>query len=145
MENSCQTVKYLTVEDILSVAERHVGRYRLLHESQLHYLVEIVGEKWGDTELFPTLFQKAAVYAHHIITGHIFVDGNKRIGIACALWFLVLNGCPADLNVDDSIIELGFKIAKGTITDREIIATHIQSWVQRQTDESVVFTLDMLN
>ena len=145
MENSCQTVRYLTVEDILSVAERHVGRYRLLHESQLHYLVEIVGEKWGDTELFPTLFQKAAVYAHHIITGHIFVDGNKRIGIACALWFLVLNGCPADLNVDDSIIKLGFKIAKGTITDREIIAEHIRSWIRRQTDESVVFTLDMLN
>ena len=45
MENSCQTVRYLTVEDILSVAEGHVGHYRLLHESQLHYLVEIVGEK----------------------------------------------------------------------------------------------------
>lgn len=145
MENSCQTVRYLTVEDILSVAARHVRHYRLLHESQLHYLVEIVGEKWGDTELFPTLFQKAAVYAHHIITGHIFVDGNKRIGIACALWFLVLNGCPSDLNIDDSIIKLGFKIANGTISDHEVIAEHIRSWIRRQTDESVVFTLDTLN
>ena len=80
-----------------------------------------------------------------LLLAHIFVDGNKRIGIACALWFLVLNGCPADLNVDDSIIKLGFKIAKGTITDREIIAEHIRSWIRRQTDESVVFTLDMLN
>ena len=87
MENSCQTVRYLTVENILSAAEKHVGCYRLLHESQLHYLVEIVGDKWGDTELFPTLFQKAAVYAHHIITGHIFVDGNKRIGIAWVFSF----------------------------------------------------------
>ena len=145
MENSCQTVRYLTVENILSAAEKHVGRYRLLHESQLHYLVEIVGDKWGDTELFPTLFQKAAVYAHHIITGHIFVDGNKRIGIACALGFLVLNGCPADLNVDDSIIDLGCEIANGTISDREVIAEHIRSWIRRQTDESVVFTLDTLN
>ena len=145
MENSCQTVRYLTVEDILSVARGHVGRYQVLHESQLHYLVEIVCEKWGDTELFPTLFQKAAVYAHHIITGHIFVDGNKRIGIACALWFLVLNGCPSDLNIDDSIIKLGFKIANGTISDHEVIAEHIRSWIRRQTDESVVFTLDMLN
>ena len=145
MENSCQAVRYLTIEDILSVAEGHVGIYQLFHESQLRYLVEIVSEKWGNTELFPTLFQKAAVYAHHIITGHIFIDGNKRIGLACALWFLVLNGCPSDLNIDDSIIELGFKIADGTITDLEIIADHMRSWIRRQTDESVVFTLDMLN
>ena len=145
MENSSQILRYLTIEDILRVAEGHVGGYQLLNENRLHYLVGMVGEKIGDTELFPTLFQKAAVYAHHIITRHIFLDGNKRIGIVCALWFLVLNGCPPDLNIDDSIIELGFKIADGTITDLEIIADHMRSWIRRQTDESVVFTLDMLN
>ena len=69
MENSSQTLRYLTIEDILSVAEGHVGSYQLLNENQLHYLVGMVGEKIGNTELFPTLFQKAAVYAHHIITG----------------------------------------------------------------------------
>ena len=138
-------MRYLTIEDILRVAEGHVGSYQLLNESQLRYLVEIVGEKWGDTELFPTLPQKAAVYAHHIITRHIFLDGNKRIGLTCALRFLVLNGCAPNLNIDDSIIELGFKIADGTITDLEVIADYIQSWIRRQTDESVVFTLDTFN
>jgi hypothetical protein len=58
MENSCQAVRYLTIEDILSVAEGHVGSYQLLHESQLRYLVEIVGEKWGNTELFPLCSKK---------------------------------------------------------------------------------------
>ena len=145
MENTGETLRYLTISEILRVAEKHVGSYQLLNENQLHYLVEIVSAKLGDTELFPTLPQKAAVYAHHIITGHIFVDGNKRIGIACALWFLVLNGCPSDLNIDDSIIKLGFKVANGTISDHEVIAEHIRSWIRRQIDESVVFTLDMLN
>ena len=145
MENSSQTLKYLTIEDILRVAKGQVGSYQLLNENQLHYLVEIVGEKLGDTELFPTLPKKAAVYAHHIITRHIFLDGNKRIGLTCALWFLVLNGCAPRLNIDDSIIELGFKIADGTITDLEIIAEDLQSWIQRQTYESVVFTLDPFN
>ena len=130
MENPRQHLKYLTIENILFVAEDHVGDYQLLNESQLHYLVDVVRAKLGDTELFPTLFQKAAVYAHHIITGHIFLDGNKRVGMHCALLFLVLNDCslPSDLN--DSIIELGFKIADGTITDIDVIAEHIQSWVQ---------------
>ena len=86
-------------------------------------------QKFGDTELFPNLFQKAAVYAHHIITGHIFFDGNKRVGLTCALRFLELNGYSRRLNIDDSIIELGFKIADGTITDIEIIADHIESWI----------------
>ena len=130
MENSGETLRYLTIAEILGVAEKHVGSYQLLNENQLHYLVEIVGAKLDDTELFPTLHQKAAVYAHRIITGHIFLDGNKRIGLTCALAFLVLNGCSLHRDIEDSIIELGFKIADGTITDLEIIADHIQSWIQ---------------
>ena len=140
MENSSQTLRYLTIEEILKVAEGQVGSYQLLNENQLHYLVGMVGEKLGDTELFPTLYQKAAVYAHRIITGHIFLDGNKRIGLTCALWFLVLNGCAPHLSIDNLIIELGFKIADGTITDLEVIADHIQSWIRRQAEESVMFT-----
>ena len=122
-------MKYLTIEDILIIAVGHVGDYQLLNENQLHYLVGIVGEKFGDTELFPTVFQKAAVYAHHIITGHIFLDGNKRIGLTCALRFLELNGYSRRLNINDSIIDLGLKIADGTITDIEVIADRIQSWI----------------
>ncbi len=122
-------MKYLTIENILIVAEDHVADYQLLNENQLHYLVEAVGTKFGDTELFPTLFQKAAVYAHHIITGHIFFDGNKRVGMHCALLFLFLNDCSLPPDIDDSIIDLGFKIADGTITDIEVIADRIQSWI----------------
>ncbi len=122
-------MKYLTIEDILIIAVGHVGNYQLLNENQLHYLIEAVGGKFGDTDLFPTIFQKAAVYAHHIITGHIFLDGNKRIGLTCALRFLELNGYSRRLDLDDSIIELGLKIADGSITDIDTIAERIQSWM----------------
>lgn len=121
---------HLTIEDILIIAETHVENHQLLHKDQLDYLVEAVNAKFGDTELYPTPFQKAAVYAHHIITGHIFFDGNKRIGLTCALRFLEQKGYSRLSNIDDSIIELGFKIADGTITDIEMIAEHIQSWIQ---------------
>ena len=122
-------MRYLTIAEILEVAEIHVGAYQLLNESQLHYLVEAVGAKYGDTELYSTLPQKAAVYAHHIITGHVFLDGNKRTGLNCAILFLEFNGCTLRLNIDDSIIELGLKIADGSITDIDVIADHIQLWV----------------
>ena len=42
---------------------------------------------------------------------------------------LELNDCSLRPNIDDSIIELGFKIADGTITDIEIIADRMQSWI----------------
>ena len=122
-------MRYLTIPEILEVAEGHVGDYQLLNESQLHYLVEAVRGKFGDTELYPTLFQKAAVYAHHIITGHIFLDGNKRVGLSCAILFLEFNGCTLRLDIEDSLIDLGFKIADGSVTDIEVIAAHIESWV----------------
>ena len=131
MESSCQTLRYLTIDAILRVAKRHVADNEVLKESQLRYLVEIVGQKFGDTELFPTLPLKTALYAHHIIKDHPFFDGNKRTGMTCALWFLVLNGCSLRLGIDDWIFELGVKIANGTINDIEEIADHLQSWLEQ--------------
>ena len=119
----------LTIEDILIIAETHVDDHQVLHKDRLDYLVEAVSAKFGDTELYPTSFPKAAVYAHHVITGHIFLDGNKRIGLTCALRFLEFNGCTLRLDIEDSLIDLGFKIADGTITDIEVIADHIESWI----------------
>ena len=135
MEKTGKTLRYLTTDEILWVARRHVPNNELIKESQLQYLVEIVGQKFGDTELFPTLPQKAAAYAHHIIKDHLFYDGNKRTGTTCALWFLVLNGCSLRLGIDDWIFELGVKIANGTINDIEEIADHLQSWLEQQTRE----------
>ncbi len=123
-------MRLLTIEDILIIAETHVDNHQLLHKDRLDYLVEAINAKFGDTELYPAPFQKAAVYAHHIITGHIFFDGNKRIGLTCALRFLELNGYSRLSNIEDSIIDLGLKVADGTMTDIDVIADHIKSWIQ---------------
>ncbi len=132
MENIRQHIKYLTIEDILVVAEDHVGKFHIINDSQLYYIDEVVEVKFDGIDLYPNLFQKAAVYAHHIITGHIFFDGNKRVGMHSALLFLALNDCSIQNNIDDSIINLGFKIANGTITDIDTIANHIQQWILPQ-------------
>ena len=135
MENAGKTLRFLSIKTIHRVAKEQVGNYHLLNESQLLYLVEAVGAKMGDTELFPTLTNKAAAYAYHIISGHIFVDGNKRIGMTCALQFLKLNGCSPRLGIDDSIVELGLNIANRKITKIEIIAAHLESWLEQRTEE----------
>lgn len=129
MENPGKHIRYLTISEILMVADWHESNYQVLKENQLHYLIEAVMAKFGNVELYPSLFQKAAVYAHHIITGHIFFDGNKRIGMHSALFFLALNDYSFRLNIEDSIIELGLRIADGSMTDIDTIANHIQQWI----------------
>ena len=129
MENSGQHIRYLTISEILMVADWHESNYQVLKENQLQYLIEAVSAKYDNIELYPSLFQKAAVYAHHIISGHVFFDGNKRIGIHSALLFLALNDCSFQPNINDSIIELGLKIADGSTTDIDAIANHIQQWI----------------
>ncbi len=132
MENIRQHIKYLAIEDILVIAENHVGKFHIINDSQLYYMDEVVEANFEGIDLYPNLFQKAAVYAHHIITGHIFFDGNKRVGMHSALLFLALNDCSIQNNIDDSIINLGFQIANGTITDIDTIANYIQQWILPQ-------------
>ena len=43
-------------------------------------------------ELFPTIHEKAAVYARDIIACHPFIDGNKRTAMIAAGVFLEHNG-----------------------------------------------------
>ena len=120
---------YLTIEDILMLAERHLCNYQILNEGQLLHAVSSVQQEIYGTELYPTLPKKAAVYLRNIIQGHIFLDGNKRVGKHAALLFLRLNNCKLKRNIDDSIIELCLNIAKGSTTDIEVIAEQIQSWI----------------
>lgn len=121
-------MRYLTIEEILDIVQKHVGSCDFLNEDRLLYTLEAVKAQFGGMDLYPTLFQKAAVYAHHIITGHVFLDGNKRTGLACALRFLEANGRTRRANIDDEIIALGEEIAEGDVEDIEAIAERLRAW-----------------
>lgn len=41
--------------------------------------------------LHADLFEMAAAYLFHIVQNHPFVDGNKRVGTAAAVVFLLMN------------------------------------------------------
>jgi len=43
-------------------------------------------------ELYPDLFEKAAVLMRELICGHVFEGANKRTGYMCAWTFLRING-----------------------------------------------------
>ena len=78
-------------------------------------------------ELYPTIFEKAAVYARSIIFNHPFADGNKRTGMTSAVIFLEDNNY--EFIAGDGEIE---KFALKIISDRLDFAD-IADWLRRHS------------
>ena len=67
-------------------------------------------QTFDGADLYPSVFEKAAALARGIICGHVFLDGNKRTGLAAAALFLQYNGWDLDLS-DEDLVALALDIA----------------------------------
>jgi death-on-curing protein len=56
----------------------------------------------GGEDVYPDLASKAAAPGFSLIRNHSFLDGNKRVGHAALVTFLVLNGCELDAPVAEA-------------------------------------------
>ena len=80
--------------------------------------------------IYPDTFHQAAAYMFHIIKGHIFVDGNKRTGLATAVTFLEWNDvlfAPLDLR---EVFEFVMWIAAGANEPARVIPS-LAAWLRR--------------
>lgn len=89
-------MKLLTPEQVLFIHARLVaetgGMHGVLDIGLLESAVARPQATFDGTELYTTLFVKAAALLDSLINNHPFVDGNKRTGIAAAALLLRLNG-----------------------------------------------------
>jgi len=60
-------------------------------DESFHSSINQIRQCFGETELYPSLEEKAANLLYFIVKNHSFVDGNKRIAAACFLLFLDQN------------------------------------------------------
>ncbi|MEB3752604.1 type II toxin-antitoxin system death-on-curing family toxin [Geobacillus sp. FSL W8-0032] len=116
------------------VEKLHPEELRYIHDEMLHYYGGIPGEKdpgmieyvcqqpfvnlFGK-EMYPSLFEKAAVYMIAIATGHYFLDGNKRTAVMAAYSFLMKNGYELIVS-DDELFEMCIKVAKKEVREKEL-------------------------
>lgn len=88
---------FLTLEQVLVVhtdqIERYGGSHGLRDLGLLESAVFRPQSSFGDEDLYPTIFHKAAALLHSLIMNHPFVDGNKRTATASTLLFLEMNDC----------------------------------------------------
>lgn len=88
-------VRYLSIDEILrlhfQVVEDYGGSHGVRDEGRLASVTEAPQQSIFGGEQYPSLYEKAAVYARNIIADHPFSDGNKRTGITVAAVFLLRN------------------------------------------------------
>jgi len=87
--------RFLSEEEILlahfRLIERYGGSHGVRDLERIKSVVQGVGQEVFGVEQYPSVFEKAAVYARNIIADHPFADGNKRTGITVAIMFLQYN------------------------------------------------------
>lgn len=88
-------MRYLAISQVLFLHDLQITLYGgahgitsipLLESALIRSAINISG-----IDMFPTVYDKAAVLACAIIKNHPFVDGNKRTAIYSAVVFLEIN------------------------------------------------------
>ena len=89
-------MQYLTPENVLVIHAKLIDETGGLHGVRdLNLLISITERpktSFGGQERYPTIFEKVATYLDGFVRYHVFIDGNKRTGIAASARFLFING-----------------------------------------------------
>ena len=94
---------YLTLSDLLHVAERTLGEAPLVRDEGL--LASAVARPqttvFGN-DAYPDVYTKAGALLHSIARNRALVDGNKRLALAGTLTFLGINGLRLEMTNDEA-------------------------------------------
>lgn len=101
----------------------HGVRDRPLSESALARSFQT----FDGAELYPSIFEKAAVLVESILINHPFIDGNKRTGYGLFRIYLGLYGFEISASTENRY-ELIINIASGTLKFEGIVL-----WLQQHT------------
>lgn len=103
---------------------RSISRTDLLH-SALH----APQAGFGDEEIYPNIFDKAAVLCSRIALNHPLPDGNKRLAWTSLVMFCDRNGY--ELQVDTSqAVACIVELAAGNVSEAEL-----SQWIQNRARE----------
>jgi death-on-curing protein len=114
---------FLTVDEVLAIHAHHIQRYGgstgLRDRGLLESALAMPRATAGGQRVHATVWEQAAAYLFHLTKNHPFVDGNKRVGLACAFVFLRLNGKRVRAT-DDELVQLVEGVASGRVPKSEV-------------------------
>ncbi len=128
------SVTFLTLDEVLAIHGRVVRLYGgdpgVRDSGLLESALAMPQATYDGEYVHGSVSEMAAAYLFHLTKNHPFVDGNKRVGLACALAFLGLNDQAFSAS-EDEVVELVVGIAAGHVSKSEVAvfaATHRGAW-----------------
>ena len=90
-----------------------------------------VNEIFG-VRIYHSIFEQAAAYMFYILKNHVFMDGNKRTGLAVAITFLQWNCIYFSPFEEDETFDFVVGVAAGP-NDPGVAIPKIALWLQTQS------------
>lgn len=116
-------IQYLTVEQVIELHNEMLKRYGgfpgIRDRNLLCSAVDAPKAAMFNQEMYPSIYEKAAVYLYHLVCNHPFNDANKRTGYAVTLVFLEVNNAKKNFRKED-LENLVIEVAKGNETKKGI-------------------------
>ena len=125
--------RFLTLREVLILHERIAaqsgGGLGVRDLGLLESAVAQPKQSFANTELYPSLAEKAAALGFFLISNHPLVDGYKRVGHAAMETSLMLNGHEIAAPIDEQE-EVILRLAAGAI-DRGAFTTWLSTRLTR--------------
>lgn len=119
-------IRYLSIDDLLHVAERTLPSVSVRDAGLLASAVARPAQMVFGKEAYPGLFTKAAALLHSTARNHALVDGNKRLALAGTIAFLGVNGYRLTLS-NDQAYALIMAVASGRTNELEEISSRLSA------------------
>jgi death-on-curing protein len=117
--------RFLQLEELLQMHQRQLELYGgtpgIRDLGALQSAMAMPEAGMGDEYFHKTLAEMAAAYLFHLCQNHPFVDGNKRVALAAARYFLHVNGA-GFAGDTQSLLKLVMDTASGKFKKDQITA-----------------------
>jgi death on curing protein len=126
-------VKYISLAEAYIIAEAVTGigaetLIRVSRSDLLDSALHAAQAGSGDTDLFPSLTEKAAVLCVRIANNHPLPDGNKRLAWMTMIVFLELNEMSLQVDEDEAV-NVMYAVAA-----REIDEKSLTQWIRQNIE-----------
>ena len=128
---------YFTEQQIVAINTMLIRRYspkepiELFNQNSLKMAIEQPKQADFGKEIYPTIYDKAAILLINIVKKHPFANANKRTGFMSAHVFLKINGY--ELNaVQESSEQLTVKV-ETFIGDFEVLKSEVAHFFKKYT------------
>ena len=109
-------IEFLTLEDVLALhdelIQRYGGRPGLRDAGVLEAALSMAQAGFGGQYFHEFPHEMGAAYLFYLVRNHPFIDGNKRVALACAILFFKINRVRYSITEEEAV-ELTLSAASG--------------------------------